>query len=290
MTAATFQVQTTAGGHGTAFYIGNGEWITNHHVVDTVSSASLVHGGTRLTATVDGSLPGYEVAPRTRAGERWVRWPAVVRQACRWRVPGLRLRHSVRHRGVSKHAPFSVHGSARRRRRGPVGRRDESRQQRRPIVDDCGRDRRRYIRVLRHTVRARGRHRVRHRRRDSDGPTPRPAIRHALTPVRPTPATAAGDHRAAATCRGMERSRSVPSRRRRARDQSKLEWWAIEASRTGQCALQPRSPGVTTACALTSLRRAPRHQIIERRRGGPSGPHSFPPRPATLEITAFCNA
>ena len=43
MTAATFQVQTTAG-TGTAFYIGNGEWITNHHVVDTVSSASLVHG------------------------------------------------------------------------------------------------------------------------------------------------------------------------------------------------------------------------------------------------------
>ena len=33
--AATFQVQT-ASGSGTAFYIGNGEWITNHHVVDDV--------------------------------------------------------------------------------------------------------------------------------------------------------------------------------------------------------------------------------------------------------------
>ena len=61
VTAATFEVQT-ATGTGTAFYIGDGEWITNHHVVDTVSSASLVHGDTRLTATVAGSLPGYDLA------------------------------------------------------------------------------------------------------------------------------------------------------------------------------------------------------------------------------------
>ena len=61
VTGATFQVQTTTG-TGTAFYIGNGEWITNHHVVDTVSRAALVHGSTSLTATVAGSLPSYDLA------------------------------------------------------------------------------------------------------------------------------------------------------------------------------------------------------------------------------------
>ncbi len=38
--AATFQVQTTTG-TGTAFYIGGGEWITNRHVVATVTGATL---------------------------------------------------------------------------------------------------------------------------------------------------------------------------------------------------------------------------------------------------------
>ena len=96
VTAATFQVQTAAS-YGTAFYIGDGEWITNHHVswsrtratvsrrkwaapravlarpsrsraistspvVDTVSSASLVHGDTSLSASVTGSLPSYDLA------------------------------------------------------------------------------------------------------------------------------------------------------------------------------------------------------------------------------------
>ena len=61
VTSATFQVQTAAG-YGTAFYIGNGEWITNHHVVETASTAVLVHSATRLTATVAGSLPGYDLA------------------------------------------------------------------------------------------------------------------------------------------------------------------------------------------------------------------------------------
>ena len=59
--AATFQVQTTTGA-GTAFYIGDGEWITNHHVVATVTGATLVHAGTRISATVAGSLPGHDLA------------------------------------------------------------------------------------------------------------------------------------------------------------------------------------------------------------------------------------
>ena len=61
VTTATFQVQTSSG-TGTAFYIGNGEWITNHHVVDTASRATLVNGSMRVEATVAGSLPNYDLA------------------------------------------------------------------------------------------------------------------------------------------------------------------------------------------------------------------------------------
>ena len=59
--AATFQVQITESS-GTAFYIGSGEWITNHHVVADVAEATLVYAGTRILATVAGSLPGYDLA------------------------------------------------------------------------------------------------------------------------------------------------------------------------------------------------------------------------------------
>ena len=59
--AATFQAQTPTG-TGTAFYVGNGEWITNHHVVADVSRVTLVNGATRLEAAVAGSLPDYDLA------------------------------------------------------------------------------------------------------------------------------------------------------------------------------------------------------------------------------------
>ena len=59
--AATFQVQSGSG-TGTAFHVGNGEWLTNHHVVETADHVSLVHGATRLSATVVGSLPSYDLA------------------------------------------------------------------------------------------------------------------------------------------------------------------------------------------------------------------------------------
>ena len=59
--AATFQVRT-ASGAGSAFYVGNGEWLTNHHVVEGAARVELAHGGVRLSASVAGSLPGYDLA------------------------------------------------------------------------------------------------------------------------------------------------------------------------------------------------------------------------------------
>lgn len=143
--AATFQVQT-ATSTGTAFYIGNGEWITNHHVVDTVSSATLAHEGTRLTASVAGSLPDYDLAllraspppvvqplsfvssrPGVASSLSVIGFPAYV-----WVSPSLT-------RGVvSKHAPFSVHGGP---ADGVVVQSDAAMNPGNsggPIVDDCG--------------------------------------------------------------------------------------------------------------------------------------------------------
>ena len=114
VTAATFQVQTAAS-YGTAFYIGNGEWITNHHVVETVSSASLVHGDTRLTATVAGSLPGYDLAllrvqPPTSVGALGFASarPALASSVSVSGFPsGVTSTPSLTRGIVSKHAPFS---------------------------------------------------------------------------------------------------------------------------------------------------------------------------------------
>ncbi|MYB41848.1 MAG: trypsin-like peptidase domain-containing protein [Chloroflexi bacterium] len=145
VTAATFQVQT-ATSNGTAFYIGNGEWITNHHVVDTVSRAALVHGSTQLTATVAGSLPNYDLAllsarpptsvsaltfvgarPSLGSDLRVVGFPAWVE-----RTPAV-------FRGVvSKHAPFSTHYPG---RAGTVVQTDAAvnfGNSGGPIVDNCG--------------------------------------------------------------------------------------------------------------------------------------------------------
>lgn len=59
--ASTFQVQTVDG-TGTAFYIGDGEWITNHHVVESASTVWLLHGETQFRAQVTGTLPDYDLA------------------------------------------------------------------------------------------------------------------------------------------------------------------------------------------------------------------------------------
>ena len=55
--ASTFQVVTDRG-TGTAFHIGNGEFLTAAHVVDSASTIQLRHGARRLTA----SRAGYDTA------------------------------------------------------------------------------------------------------------------------------------------------------------------------------------------------------------------------------------
>ena len=78
VSAATWQVRNADGSAGTSFYIGNGEWITNHHVVEDVTSTQLVRGGRRISASVAGSLPGYDLAllraspPASVSGLRFV--------------------------------------------------------------------------------------------------------------------------------------------------------------------------------------------------------------------------
>ena len=112
--AATFQVRT-ASGNGTAFYIGNDEWLTNHHVVVDVAQAELVHGGARLSAAVAGSLPGYDLAllrarpaasvrPLSLAASRPAVLASVAVVGFPPRVSGT---PSITRGVVSKHAPFS---------------------------------------------------------------------------------------------------------------------------------------------------------------------------------------
>ena len=112
--AATFQVRT-ASGAGTAFYIGNDEWLTNHHVVEDATRAELVHGGVRLSAAVAGSLPGYDLAllrARPPSSVRPLRLaaarPAVLASVAVVGFPsGVSGTPSVTRGVVSKHAPFS---------------------------------------------------------------------------------------------------------------------------------------------------------------------------------------
>ena len=112
--AATFQVRT-ASGSGTAFYIGNDEWLTNHHVVEDATRAELVHGGTRLSAAVAGSLPGYDLAllrVRPPSSVRPLRLaaarPAVLASVAVVGFPsGVSGTPSATRGVVSKHAPFS---------------------------------------------------------------------------------------------------------------------------------------------------------------------------------------
>ncbi len=112
--AATFQVRT-ASGAGTAFYIGNDEWLTNHHVVEDATRAELVHGGTRLSAAVAGSLPGYDLAllrARPPSSVRPLRLaaarPAVLASVAVVGFPPPVSGTPSATRGVvSKHAPFS---------------------------------------------------------------------------------------------------------------------------------------------------------------------------------------
>ena len=61
LTGATFQVVADSG-TGSAFYVGQDEWLTNHHVVATANKVRLVRGDYTVIATVIGSLPNYDLA------------------------------------------------------------------------------------------------------------------------------------------------------------------------------------------------------------------------------------
>ena len=145
--SSTFQVQADASA-GTAFYIGDHEWLTNHHVVEYASSVVLVHGRHEITAQVIGSLPDHDLAllqarppsglqPLLVADERAAQgspvsvigFPAGVT-----RTPSLT-------RGVvSKHAPLSdFSGFARQGMMVQIDAEINPGNSGGPIVDDCGR-------------------------------------------------------------------------------------------------------------------------------------------------------
>ena len=115
--AATFQVRNADGSSGTAFYIGNGEWITNHHVVEAVESTTqLVRAETRITASVAGSLPAYDLAllraqPPTSVAALSFAASRPAAASSVWVVgfpPGVVGTPSTSSGIVSKYAPFSL--------------------------------------------------------------------------------------------------------------------------------------------------------------------------------------
>ena len=147
-TAATFRVRTASGGGGAAFHIGNGEWLTSHHAVQDATQAELAHGGTRLSAVVEGSLPGYDLAllraqpPDAAPSLRFAAARAGVAAgvAAIGFPPGVPAVPSATRGAVSHHASFSVFpdvldGAGVVLRTG-IGIRPGNSGG--PIVDDCG--------------------------------------------------------------------------------------------------------------------------------------------------------
>ena len=76
--AATFQVRT-ASGEGSAFYIGNDEWLTSHHVVEGAARVELAHGGVRLATAVDTLLPWCDLALLRAQPPDWVPYLSLAR-------------------------------------------------------------------------------------------------------------------------------------------------------------------------------------------------------------------
>ena len=118
VSAATFQVQTEEGA-GTAFYIGQDEWITNHHVVGSEREVRLVRGDYTILAQVLGTLPNYDLAllrapapavtqPLTFADRK----PPLGSRVSAVGFPtGVSGTASLTTGAVSKHAPFSQFAS-----------------------------------------------------------------------------------------------------------------------------------------------------------------------------------
>jgi S1-C subfamily serine protease len=111
---ATFQVRTETS-TGTAFYIGQDEWITNHHVVESVGQVHLVHGDFTIIAEVIGSLPEYDLAllraPAPAAVKPLVfvttRPPLGENVSAIGFPPSVSETPSLTRGAVSKHTPFS---------------------------------------------------------------------------------------------------------------------------------------------------------------------------------------
>ena len=114
--AATFRVRTASGGGGAAFYIGDGEWLTSRHAVQDAVLADLEHGGTRLSAVVAGSLPGYDLAllraqppDAVRALRFAAARPAALASVAALGFPsGVPGAPSAARGAVSHHAPFAL--------------------------------------------------------------------------------------------------------------------------------------------------------------------------------------
>ena len=62
----------TASGTGSAFHIGNGEWLTNYHVVKDAPRVDLVYGDMRLFAAVDIRLTWCDLALLSAWTPAWV--------------------------------------------------------------------------------------------------------------------------------------------------------------------------------------------------------------------------
>ena len=117
VSSATFEVRNADGSSGTAFYIGNGEWITNYHVVETVENTTqLVRAETRITASVAGSLPAHDLAllraqpPASVVALSFAASRPTVASGV-WVVgfpPGVVGTPSTTSGIVSKYAPFSL--------------------------------------------------------------------------------------------------------------------------------------------------------------------------------------
>ena len=115
--AATFQVVNAAGFGGTAFYIGGGEWLTNHHVVDEVARVLLYadhDDDSPFVAAVAGSLPGYDLAllrAQPSASVRPLRLaasnPPVLAGVAAVGFPTGARSPAVSRGVVSRYAPFS---------------------------------------------------------------------------------------------------------------------------------------------------------------------------------------
>lgn len=144
--SSTFQVQADAAS-GTAFYIGDDEWLTNHHVVEYASSVVLVHGRHEISAQVIGSLPEHDLALLQARPPSGLQPLLVAEERAAIGSPvsvigfpaGVTRTPSLTRGVVSKHAPLSdFSGFARQGMMVQIDAEINPGNSGGPIVDDCG--------------------------------------------------------------------------------------------------------------------------------------------------------